>query len=101
MLKRYDFVGFASNCQVVFHLMVFQRGEGTKLGVPGNPSYLPNPSEWHVKNRGLVYIVNQDVIHMDIATRSLYLVVGHLKLTACKPRPSIIIMVSTLMRIRV
>jgi len=55
-----------------------------KLGTAGNPYYLPNPSEWHVKNRGQVYIVNQDVIHMDIATRSLYLVACHLKLTDCE-----------------
>lgn len=55
-----------------------------KLGTAGNPYYLPNPSEWHVKNRGQAYIVNPDVTHMDIATRSLYLVACHLKLTDCE-----------------
>lgn len=52
-----------------------------KLGTPGCPYYLPNPSQWHVQNRGIRYVVNEDVVHMDIATRSLYLVACHLKLT--------------------
>lgn len=52
-----------------------------KIGMPGKPYYLPNPSEWHVKNRGIAYIVNEDIVHMDIATRSLYLVSQHITLT--------------------
>lgn len=52
-----------------------------KLGTAGCPYYLPNPSEWHVKNRGQAYIVNENVVHMDIATRSLYLVACHLTLS--------------------
>lgn len=52
-----------------------------KLGAPGHAYYLPNPSQWHVQNRGIRYVVNEDVVHMDIATRSLYLVSCHLKLT--------------------
>lgn len=52
-----------------------------KIGMPGKPYYLPNPSEWHVKNRGMAYIVNQDIVHMDIATRSLFLVSQHVTLT--------------------
>jgi 23S rRNA maturation-related 3'-5' exoribonuclease YhaM len=52
-----------------------------KVGMPGKPYYLPNPSEWHVRNRGANYIVNQDLVHMDIATRSLFLVAQHIKLT--------------------
>jgi len=27
-----------------------------KVGMPGRPYYLPNPSEWHVRNRGVNYI---------------------------------------------
>jgi hypothetical protein len=45
-----------------------------KVGVAGKPYYLPNPSEWHVRNRGILYTVNQDLVHMDIATRSLLLI---------------------------
>ncbi len=52
-----------------------------KVGMPGKPYYLPNPSEWHVRNRGANYIVNQDLVHMDIATRSLFLVAQHIHLT--------------------
>jgi 23S rRNA maturation-related 3'-5' exoribonuclease YhaM len=52
-----------------------------KVGMPWKPYYLPNPSEWHVRNRGANYIVNQDLVHMDIATRSLFLVAQHIQLT--------------------
>lgn len=52
-----------------------------KIGMPGKPYYLPNPSEWHVRNRGIGYVVNQDIVHMDIATRSLFLLVQHIPLS--------------------
>ena len=52
-----------------------------KIGMPGKPYYLPNPSEWHVKNRGIAYIVNDNIVYMDITTRSLYLVSQHIALT--------------------
>jgi hypothetical protein len=52
-----------------------------KAGVPGKPYYLPNPSDWHVRNRGIRYIVNPDIIHMDIATRSLFLLSQHIPLS--------------------
>lgn len=52
-----------------------------KVGMPGKPYYLPNPSQWHVENRGIVYIVNSDLVHLDIATRSLFLVSRHITLT--------------------
>ncbi len=42
-----------------------------KVGTAGMPYYLPNPSEWHVRNRGVRYVVNQELPYMDIATRSL------------------------------
>lgn len=52
-----------------------------KVGMPKKPYYLPNPSEWHVKNRGIRYIKNPNLVHMDIATRSLFLVSQHIPLT--------------------
>lgn len=52
-----------------------------KVGMPGKPYYSPNPSEWHVRNRGIRYIVNQDIVHMDIATRSLFLLAQHIPLS--------------------
>jgi len=52
-----------------------------KIGMPGQPYYLPNPSEWHVQNRGARYTVNNDLVHMDIATRSLFLVARYITLS--------------------
>ncbi|HOO51015.1 MAG TPA: HD domain-containing protein [Alphaproteobacteria bacterium] len=52
-----------------------------KVGMPGQPYYLPNPSEWHIKNRGIHYIVNNEIVHMDVPTRSLYLVSQHIPLS--------------------
>jgi hypothetical protein len=45
-----------------------------KAGMPGAPLYLPNPNRWMAENRGVQYVINPDLVHMDIATRSLYLV---------------------------
>jgi len=52
-----------------------------KVGMPGKPYYLPNTSEWHVRNRGIRYTVNPDIVHMDIATRSLFLLAQHIPLS--------------------
>lgn len=52
-----------------------------KAGMPGKPYYLPNLDEWQVRNRGIFYLVNRDLVHLDIATRSLFLVAQHLPLT--------------------
>jgi len=52
-----------------------------KVGMPGQPYYLPNPSRWHVENRGTAYIVNQDLVHLDVPTRSLFLLAQHIPLS--------------------
>ena len=52
-----------------------------KLGMPGNPLYLPNDDEWMVKTRGIHYKINPDVVAMGLAVRSLYLVAQHIHLT--------------------
>lgn len=52
-----------------------------KVGMPGKPYYLPNPSQWHVRNRGIHFTVNQGLVHMDIATRSLFLLAQHIPLS--------------------
>jgi len=51
-----------------------------KIGMPGKPYYLPNPDQEQVKNRGIRYIVNSDLVHIDLATRSLYLVARYINL---------------------
>lgn len=45
-----------------------------KIGMPGKPLYLRNENEWMVKNRGIRYRINTDVVAMGLAVRSLYLV---------------------------
>jgi len=52
-----------------------------KVGGFGKPYYLPNPSDWHVRNRGIRYVVNKDLVHLDIATRSLFLASQHITLS--------------------
>ncbi|MFC1670592.1 HD domain-containing protein [Spirochaetota bacterium] len=52
-----------------------------KLGYPGIPYYIKNPDKWQVENRNRKYIINKECTHMDIATRSLYLVSQHITLT--------------------
>ncbi len=52
-----------------------------KLGMPGKPLYLPNDDEWMVKNRGIRYKVNPEVVAMGLAVRSLYLVTQYIPLS--------------------
>jgi len=51
-----------------------------KVGMPGKPYYLPNPNQEQVKNRWIRYIVNSDLVHIDLATRSIYIVAKHIPL---------------------
>lgn len=51
-----------------------------KLGVPGQPYYLPNDNEWMVKNKGIRYKKNPDVVTMGLAVRSLYLILQYIPL---------------------
>lgn len=43
-----------------------------KLGDETGPYYVPNDSEWHVKNRGEVYKINSNNQFWRVADRSLY-----------------------------
>jgi len=52
-----------------------------KVGMPGKPYYLPQPNEWMKRNRGINYIVNEELVHMDMMTRSLFLISQHIPLT--------------------
>jgi len=51
-----------------------------KLGVPGQPYYLPNDNAWMVKNKGICYKTNPDVVTMGLAVRSLYLILQYIPL---------------------
>ena len=44
-----------------------------KLGHSGKPAYIPNDSEWHVKNQGAVYKPNVETPFMLIQDTSLYI----------------------------
>lgn len=52
-----------------------------KLGVPGQPYYLPNDNAWMVKNKGICYKTNPDVVTMGLAVRSLYLILQYIPLS--------------------
>lgn len=52
-----------------------------KLGMPGKPLYLPNDNEWVVKNRGIRYKINLDVVAMGLAARSIFLVSQYIPLS--------------------
>ena len=52
-----------------------------KIGMPGKPYYLPNTNLWLKEKRGIHYVVNQELTHMDQATRSLYLVASYIPLS--------------------
>ena len=51
-----------------------------KVGMPGKPYYVPWPDG--KKGRfGARYTINRDLVHLDIPTRSLFLVSSHIQLT--------------------
>ena len=52
-----------------------------KLGMPGKPLYLPNDNEWMVKNRGIRYKINTNVVAMGLAVRSIFLVSQYIPLS--------------------
>jgi len=43
-----------------------------KLGVGDKPSYIPNDSEWHVKNQGQIYKTNPELPFFTVPDRSLF-----------------------------
>ena len=44
-----------------------------KLGRDGKPAYLPNDSEWHVKNQGAIYKPNTELPFIPIQDASLFI----------------------------
>ena len=52
-----------------------------KIGLPGKPYYLPNDNKWEIEKRGINYRINPEIVTMNIAVRSLYLVSKHIPLT--------------------
>jgi hypothetical protein len=52
-----------------------------KVGLPGKPYYLPNHNKWEIDNRGKTYKINPDIVTMNIAVRSLFLISKYVSLT--------------------
>ena len=52
-----------------------------KIGSPGKPYYLANDNKWEVEKRGITYKVNPEIVTMNLAVRSLYLVSQTIPLT--------------------
>lgn len=48
-----------------------------KLGMDGKPRYIPNDSEWHVKNQGANYKPNAELPFLPVQDNSLYLLQQH------------------------
>lgn len=44
-----------------------------KVGDLDNEYYIPNTSEWHVRNQGKIFVDNPDIVNMSIPDRSLWL----------------------------
>lgn len=52
-----------------------------KVGYVGKPYYLPNNSWWEVEKRNMTFKTNPEVVTMNLAVRSLYLIGSHIELT--------------------
>jgi hypothetical protein len=44
-----------------------------KLGVPGQPHYIEETSDWHRKNQGMMFKINGENHYMDVTHRALWL----------------------------
>jgi hypothetical protein len=52
-----------------------------KIGYPRKPYYLSNDNKWEIETRGITYKVNPEIVTMNLAVRSLYLVSKYIPLT--------------------
>jgi 23S rRNA maturation-related 3'-5' exoribonuclease YhaM len=52
-----------------------------KVGSAGVPRFLPNTDQWQIKNRGVKYTINQDLVYMNLAAKSLFLIAQYIPLT--------------------
>jgi hypothetical protein len=52
-----------------------------KVGAPGKPYYLRNDNKWEIETRGVTYKINPELITINLAVRSLYLIGNRIALT--------------------
>ena len=67
---EYDVKPTFTREEVVFSALNHDLG---KFGTFEHESVLPNPSDWHVKNRGEIYTFNTQMDYMTVPDRSLWL----------------------------
>jgi hypothetical protein len=48
-----------------------------KLGIGGEPRYIPNDSEWHIKNQGANYKPNTKLQFLPVQDNSLFILQSH------------------------
>ena len=70
MMKLYEDIGGTLNFTRDELLFAAFHHDLGKLGKKGVLNYLPNPSEWHVKNQGKIYTNNPELPFMDLTDRT-------------------------------
>jgi len=73
MLKQFKDGGGTIDFEVEELLFAALHHDLGKLGDGTHPYYVPNPSDWHVKNQGAVFTQNGELHYMDVTHRALYL----------------------------
>jgi len=52
-----------------------------KVGMPGKPYYLKNSNKWESDKRNMAYMVNPEIVTMNLAVRSLHLISNRVELS--------------------
>lgn len=73
MMKLYEEAGGVVNFTHEELLFAAAHHDLGKLGDAGKMHYLPNPSDWHVKNRGDVFASNEELTYMTHTDRTFFL----------------------------
>jgi hypothetical protein len=68
--RKFDVKSTYTTEEVVFSALNHDLG---KFGTFEHEAVLPNPSEWHVKNRGEIYTFNTQMDYMTVPDRGLWL----------------------------
>lgn len=68
--RKFDVKSTYTTEEVVFSALNHDLG---KFGTLEHEAVLPNPSEWHVKNRGEIYTFNTQMDYMTVPDRGLWL----------------------------
>ena len=66
---RYEEIDNFTKEELIFAAINHDLG---KLGVGNKPGYIPNESEWHVKNQGAIYKVNTEIPYMTVPDRGIF-----------------------------